>query len=88
MKDFEDQDVPVVQYDPDTLVKLANAYEVLEEAQAESIRAQQEAIQQAANEHAEHISRCAAIYHSLRAEAHAMGFTMAQIDRQLGLDIE
>lgn len=84
MKDFEDPSVPVVEYSPDTLEKLRNAYEVLMAAQEEMVAEQNAAIDRIANEHAEHIARCAAIYHTLRAEAYAMGFSLEQVSRQLG----
>lgn len=78
-------ELPTVTYDPQVLSKLVNAYSVYQGAQDESLRAQQEAIERVANEHAEHLARCASVFHGLMAEAFAVGFTPAQVSAQLSL---
>ena len=78
-------ELPVVQYDPQVLSKLVNAYTVYQAAQAESVREQEEAVETIAASHAEHIARCASVFHGLMAEAFAVGFTPSQVSAQLAL---
>jgi hypothetical protein len=83
VSDLTDPDLPLMHYDPEILVKLCNAHQVMHAAEDESIREQQEAVSRIANSHAEHIARCTSIYHALMAEAFAAGFTTEQVSLQL-----